>query len=370
MRVVLLILASRPVANVHVEVERVRQAAAVDAIVSIDAPTYGHALKRDLARAADQGYTHAIVFDLARHTLVDLPKFIEAIQRHPSSIISGVRPHRHGGMRLTTRIARAFCDLWTWGESRRWIHDSPFGYRAYPLAICSDLVLRAEKTEIDIEILVKSIWAGVEVEQVWLDPHALDAPGMLSLPEIIRFGNQSLVLLTYRLLLPRPLLETVHRKGEAHLGLFRHIWTFMRDAISHHSTYPSRFSASVGLGVFFGIVPLWGVQMYTAAVVAHLLGLSKALVVTASNISFPVTMPFIIYASVLTGHVLLTGDMKDFPPLREVTPSVLLNSLWEYVIGAVVLAVAAGALAFVLTYASVTALRIARHEWRRGAATR
>lgn len=359
MRVTVIILASDRLPDVDERVRQVQQAAR-ETIVAIDGRPYGMAVKRDLARAVDQGFTHAIAFDVARHTLDDLPRFFEVIEQHPEAIITGVRPHQNGAMPLPTRIARFFADLWTWGESRRWIHDSPHGYRAYPLEICSDLVLRSDQLEIDVELLVKSIWAGVDVVQIPLSPLPKEQSSSHLLPftQITRFAGNSMILLTHRLLLPAPMLETMYRKGVAHLGLFRQIWQFSRDAIAHHSAHPSRFSAAVGVGVFFGIVPLWGVQMFVASLAAHFLGLSKAIVVAASNISFPAMLPFIVYASLLIGHVLHTGEMKSLPKLSELKPAMLLQSLGEYVLGSIVLAVAAGLLAFAFSYVSATIIRV------------
>lgn len=359
MRVTVIILASERLPDVDERVRQVQQAAR-ETIVAIDGPPYGLALKRDLARAADQGFTHAIAFDIARHSLDDLPRFFEAIEKHPGAIITGVRPHKNGAMPLPARVARFFADLWTWGESRRWTRDSPHGYRAYPLEICSDLVLRSDRLEIDVELLVKSIWAGVDVVQIPLSPLPKDqlSSKLLPITQLARFAGNSMILLTHRLLLPAPMLETMYRKGVAHLGFFRQTWQFARDAIAHHSAYPAKFSAAVGVGVFFGIVPLWGIQMIVASLVAHFLGLSKAIVVASSNISFPAMLPFIVYASLLIGHLLHTGQMKDLPKLSELTPSTLLQSLGEYVIGSIVLAVAAGLLAFAFSYVSATIIRV------------
>jgi uncharacterized protein (DUF2062 family) len=182
---------------------------------------------------------------------------------------------------------------------------------------------------------------------------------------MIRFADNSIILLTQRLLLPAPLRRTMHLKQYAHLGLFRQIWQFTRQAVAHHSQYPSKFSASIALGVFFGIVPLWGVQMFVASLVAHVLGLSKTIVVAASNVSFPAMIPFVIYASLLVGHFLRTGGMKDLPDVSHLSPHFLLQSLGEYVLGSIVLALAAGAVSFAFTYCSVIAFRLAHRQWRR-----
>ena len=50
---------------------------------------------------------------------------------------------------------------------------------------------------------------------------------------------------------------------------------------------------------------------------AHRLRLSRTLAVIASNVSIPVFMPFILYFSLLTGHVLLAGDFDPTLAMGE-----------------------------------------------------
>lgn len=361
-RVVLILLSSQKFDDAQDRVSAVQRGCGLKMIVSVDAPDYGNAIKRDLARALDEGFTHAITFDLARHSIGDLPTLLNAIKDRPDAIITGVRPRRHGGTNTATRIGRAFCDFWTFGATRMWIHDSPYGFRAYPLAICADLVLRSTSIEIDQELAIKSIWAKVEIVQVSLDAREHGSTDRLSFADALRFADNNLVLLTQRFLIPGPLRQTMFRKAFSYRSVPGQLWDFIRVGIAHHSANPTRFSAAVGVGVFFGIVPIWGLQMFIATVVAHMLRLSKAIVVASSNISFPAMIPFIFYFSLLIGHLVHTGEIKTLPRLRELTPGFVLQSLGEYVVGAVILAVVAGLLAFVLTYTSVTVIRIVGHR--------
>ena len=92
----------------------------------------------------------------------------------------------------------------------------------------------------------------------------------------------------------------------------------------------------------FGILPIWGFQMAAAVVVAHALRLSKPIVVAASNISIPALVPGILYLSLVTGRFVLSRSE------RLVVHPGLLNpvNIWiyaqEYLLGSVILAVAAG----------------------------
>src|SRR5580693_6031043 len=52
----------------------------------------GAALRAGFARAAELGYTHVITMDAdGQHYAEDLPKFLEAVNAQPESLIVGVR---------------------------------------------------------------------------------------------------------------------------------------------------------------------------------------------------------------------------------------------------------------------------------------
>ncbi len=113
---------------------------------------------------------------------------------------------------------------------------------------------------------------------------------------------------------------------------------------------PLRISASVGLGICMGIVPIWGYQMLVAALLAHLLRLNKFIAVLASNISIPIMIPVILYASLLSGRLVLSGEMDYSLALSDMNLSMAWGMLSEYLVGSLVLAVVAGLTGGGLTY--------------------
>jgi uncharacterized protein (DUF2062 family) len=312
----------------------------------------GLALKRGLARAAEMGFTHVITMDGdGRHSAKDLPKFIEMIAQQPGAIIVGVRQ----GLRRSVRIARSHCDFWVWAATGKWIHDTPNGFRALPLSVLSDLSLRCDQFDFEIEILVKAIWGGAEIVELPVD--AGTGSELIPIGDAARLGWLTTVLVSQRLLLPAPLLAAMHKKEFADLPLGQRVRRIARDAILLNSDQPRSFAACIGLGVFFGILPIWGFQMLAAAATAHALRLSKPLVLAASNISSPITIPLILYFSLIIGHVLHRGQFEGFPRLSELRRPMILG---EYIAGSVVLAVTAGIFAGLLAYAAASALKAVR----------
>jgi uncharacterized protein (DUF2062 family) len=122
---------------------------------------------------------------------------------------------------------------------------------------------------------------------------------------------------------------------------------------------PGHAAAAVFLGIFIGIVPIYGFQTLTAVGVAFLLKLNKPLTVAATFISNPVLLPLIIFSSVELGCLLRLGS---FQPL---TLSALANArahinkeqfvIW--VIGSVALGILLGGIG-----AAITALVVHFHR--------
>jgi uncharacterized protein (DUF2062 family) len=356
MRPVVIILASGDASEIDAclrDVSRLTQ----DVIVVSDASGYGNDLRVGLTHAAESGFSHGITLDVSRHhSPADLPLLFEAIRRHPDAIVTGVRTAPAGTHTFLRRMTRAWGDFWTWVETGRWIHDSTHGYRAYPLSV-AELALRSSGYEVDVELLVKAMWAGVAVVEVKLsgerEPSAPPRPMPIS--DVHRFAVMSWMLGIQRLLLPAPLREMMHRKPFAHLPLWKRIRLIVNDAVRQNCARPGTFAACIGVGVFFGILPIWGFQMLMAATVAHLLGLSKTLVLAASNISFPALLPFILYASLLIGHALHTGHVGGLPRPDQLRPTMRL--LVEYISGSIVLAVVASMTAAAIAYVAASSIR-------------
>jgi uncharacterized protein (DUF2062 family) len=123
---------------------------------------------------------------------------------------------------------------------------------------------------------------------------------------------------------------------------------------------PFQIAASVGLGICMGIVPIWGYQMLAAALLAHLLRLNKVIAVLASNISIPIMIPLILYASLLCGRLVINGHLDYSLQLSEIDLEMAWEMLSEYLVGSLILAVAAGLTGGGLTYLIARGLRFIR----------
>ena len=87
-----------------------------------------------------------------------------------------------------------------------------------------------------------------------------------------------------------------------------------------------RQAFAVGLGVFLGCFPTWGIHFPLCLVVSFLLGISPVITYTASHVNNPIVVPFLVFAEVQLGSWLRTGATY---PISMATFGQL--ELWDFV---------------------------------------
>lgn len=110
-----------------------------------------------------------------------------------------------------------------------------------------------------------------------------------------------------------------------------------------------KIATAVGFGIFMGIFPIWGFQMLTAVFLAALFRLNKFIVLLVTNISFPPLIPFWLYLSYISGGFLLNQPSNiEFD--KHFNLENIQHNLFQYYIGAVLLACVVGLLSGVIAY--------------------
>ena len=114
---------------------------------------------------------------------------------------------------------------------------------------------------------------------------------------------------------------------------------------------PGRAAAAVFLGIFIGIVPIYGFQTLAAIGVASLLKLNKPLTVAGTFINNPLLQPFIILASVELGCLLRLGSFQPLTlsALSAMRTHIGKQELFIWVIGSVALGILAGGVGAAIT---------------------
>jgi glycosyltransferase involved in cell wall biosynthesis len=333
-----------------------KQLAALDGVDVVTHETNlgkGAAIKTGFARAIERGYSHAVTFDAdGQHSAEDVAAVFESVRANPSALVVGVRRLPTGRRATKSRLLRFHSNFWVWTETGRWVSDTQSGLRAYPLSGVGELALKRDKYDFEIEALVKLMWRGCRVVEVSVG--ASYGEGSKShfrpLRDFLLVAKLNFVLFMEAMFLPSSLRENIHLAAYEGVPVRRRLKPIIHGILLQDSKTPGLLAASVGVGVFFGILPIWGFQMAAAFFAAHLLKLSKAVVLLASNISIPAFMPFIIYASIIAGRLAL-GRGSGFS--IEIS-GISVDSAWqyalEYIVGAVVLAVVAGTVSGAVTY--------------------
>jgi uncharacterized protein (DUF2062 family) len=157
------------------------------------------------------------------------------------------------------------------------------------------------------------------------------------------------------------------------------IKTLIKEYIIKSDERPITKALSVGVGIFFGIAPLWGAQMLLALAVTWLFRLNKAIAILVSNISIPPMIPLILWASYETGGLISSPAnteqmMQNYSALRwiydwlasviagmhisnaELATNILRN-LTQYIIGSFALATIAGIVMGTVTFILVKMLK-------------
>lgn len=97
----------------------------------------------------------------------------------------------------------------------------------------------------------------------------------------------------------------------------KRLYTLWQHLRTEH-TSPARVGFAVFVGVWLGVIPLYGVQTPICIAVAQLLRLNKLTVVLAANISNPLFAPFLVAAGIAIGEYLRFGTVAA-PDLGQAT---------------------------------------------------
>jgi uncharacterized protein (DUF2062 family) len=278
---------------------------------------------------------------------------LQAAEQHPDSLIVGERRFPHSSRWRKSRALRFNSNFWVWVETGRWVSDTQSGFRCYPLAPLNDLFLKTRKYDFEIESLVKLMWAGMPVISVPIDV-AADS-GQSHFRPLIDFAlvtHLNGCLLTQRMFLPAPLRKTMHLKASQGTSRVCGILRGFKSILAQQNN-PGVFAASIGMGIFLGILPIWGFQIAAAILFARQLRLNTPITVTASNISLPAAIPFILLASLVTGRFVLTGHIDYSIAASSLDRASIWNYTLEYLTGAVLLALVAGMVSAILAYVLV-----------------
>ncbi len=313
----------------------------------------GAALKVGLRKATELGYRYAITIDSdGQHYPNDIPLFLDQIEETPDALIVGARNLTADNMPGKNTFANKFSNFWFKVETGITLSDTQSGYRLYPLRKIEGMRFYTPRYEFELEVIVRCAWKGIPVVNIPVKVFYPNEQERVShfrpLQDFTRISilNTFLVSVALAYFYPLSFFKALTREN---------VKRFIRDHITHSKESNLKISFSVVLGIFFGIVPLWGYQMISAALAAHLLKLNKVIAVAVSNISIPPMIPLILYGSMVMGGLALKKPI--LLSLSSISIESLSNSMFQYVVGSFVLALLASIAAGGTTYVMLTIFR-------------
>ena len=306
----------------------------------------GNALKVGFREATKAGFTNAITIDSdGQHYPDDIPVFIDMAKKHPGALLMGSRNMEQEGVPSKSSFGNKFSNFWYKLETGIELPDTQTGYRLYPLEPLKKIRLLTNKFEMEIELIVKLAWKGVEVLPVQIkvlyDPNER-VTHFRPFQDFTRISilNTYFVILTLLFYLPKRLLIASTKKE---------FWKQVVEDILDEKESSFRKSLAIGFGFFMGIFPIWGFQLLIGIPLSIYLRLNKALFITAANISVPPLIPLLIWASYYCGGVFFRGGV-ELPAMEDITLETIHLNVMQYYSGAVVFSAIAGGVGFGISY--------------------
>ncbi len=304
----------------------------------------GNALKLGFRKAIELGYEYAITIDSdGQHYPDDIPKLIKKMNEEPGKLIMGSRNMEQAGIPGKSSFGNKFSNFWFWAETGIALPDTQTGFRAYPLQKIKNMFFFTQKFEFEVEVIVRLAWKNVKFAEV---PVKVDYPEdrvshFRPFKDFARISvlNTFLFMLALMFFLPRLLITNFSLKR---------LWSNLKQEFLKDLNHPYKLSFAIALGLFFGILPIWGFQMMAAFTVASYFKLNRAIVLIVSNISIPPMIPLIVFASFKLG-AWFVAEPVSFVDINEVDSQTIYLQIRQYLLGATLLAIILGVSGLIIT---------------------
>ena len=137
----------------------------------------GASLLTAIRTLAPRGYDYMITLDAdAQHDPEDIRRFLPLLESRGRTVVAGVRDFSVPNVPRRSKVGRALSDFCFLIETGKRISDSQSGFRAYPLPYVSRIRCTPLRYEFETELLVRCMWAGLDLAEVPISTH-YDPPG-------------------------------------------------------------------------------------------------------------------------------------------------------------------------------------------------
>lgn len=316
----------------------------IDIITHKENKGKGKSLRDAFEYAIKKDFEYGITIDSdGQHYPKDINLFVEAIAKHPDSIIVGARDMDQDGIPKKSSFGNKFSNFWFWTETGISLSDTQTGFRIYPLQKMKGMIFFTNKFEFEIEVMVRMAWNGIQVQEIPIRVKYDDTriSHFRPLKDFTRISILNTVLFIIALLYYIPLRGLYFLIGKERIKNIR------KKFLSQQGTILQK-SISIGFGAFMGVVPIWGFQMLVALFLSYIFRLNKVIVLLFSNISIPPLIPFILFGSYYAGHLVIGGEKLIFS--TEIDLEHVQSVLKQYLIGSMIFALFLGFVFFSFSY--------------------
>ncbi len=307
----------------------------------------GYAIRQGFKAAISAGYNYAITIDSdGQHYPSDIEAFLKKAEEVPHALIVGARRLDPEKVSKGSRFANSFSNFWYRVLTGIKLTDTQTGFRLYPLDLISDMKFFTRKYEFELEILVRAAWRRIQVTsapiQVYYPPKEQRVSHFRPFRDFVRISILNFILMVIAILYIKPFSFIKYLTRE-------NVREFINKHILLTEDTNLQIALAVALGIFTGILPIWGFQLLLAIALAHLFRLSKLITGVAANISIPPNIPILLYLSYITGGIVLgTGSSIKFS--TNLTVKSFETNLIQYLVGSIVLSVIMGISAGFITF--------------------
>ncbi len=300
-----------------------------------------------------RGYTHMVCLDAdGQHDPAELPRFFAAITEHPQALIVGHRDFDQDSIPASSRFGRQFSNFWLRLQTGSRLKDSQSGFRAYPLLIFARLNFWTRRYNFEVEVLVRSAWAGLELRDI--DISVYYPPNDERISHFRGFvDNWRLTLLnthlTSRSVLPWPhrkIIEsqTTNSGTLKALSIFRPLASIRQ--LLRENRSPQRLAVAAGVGILLGTWPLIFFHTIAILFVCGFFRLNKVAAVSSSQLCMPPIVPALC---IELGHYFRHGRWLTELSLETLGYQAF-ERFYEWFLGSLLLAPLLALLVGVLTY--------------------
>ncbi len=295
----------------------------------------GNSLQIGFKTALAHNFDYVLTIDSdGQHYPSDIPVFLDELNAATESILLiGSRNMTHESVPKKSSFGNRFSNFWFQFETGIKLTDTQSGYRLYPLKQLPKRFF-TKKFEFEIEVIVRTAWKNIVVKnipiQVLYDPNER-VSHFRPFRDFTRISilNTVLVAITLVYIKPRNFFLKFKKKS------FK---TFLKEDLLQINDSNQVKAGSLALGVFIGIIPVWGFQTFLSIFLAAIFKLNKTISFVGSNISLPPFIPFIVLVSLKTGSFFVEGNSTILIDFDNISFDAIKQHLLQYVIGSTILA--------------------------------